>query len=374
MRDLHTKALRYETLIGCAPQPNGDSSGCNPAPIAEVWRPPADSPAKVSARMAASSSRSQPIEKAISQIPCEIYFPKPQIPPVCALAFAGSTRRMNLWRNLPMTRACVSMLFPRAKPRAWAGRGAVRNCFTTDEEFNLQIDGHTRFIEGWDEVLIGMLAQTDSHPNPSLPPIQRALCRESRFLREVLTQSMFLIFAKTAHGTNSPPYLKNPESLSHPVPARSLAGGFYFTLGAHCREVPYDPSIYFSDENSMAVRSFTHGYDLFHPHRHILWHHYGRESAPRHWADHTEEARRSGAVQHFWWLREWRSVLQHQQLFGQADYGIAIRHGFGNQRSVGRFRKIRRVRLPRAQTSFSDTRGSYRLPFLTKMRKVGTSQ
>ena len=105
---------------------------------------------------------------------------------------------------------------------------------------------------------------------------------------------MSLTFGKTAHGTNSPPILKNFESLSHPVPARSLAGGFYFTLGRHCRDVPYDPSIYFSDENSMAVRSFTHGYDLFHPHRHILWHHYGRESAPRHWMDHTEEARRAG--------------------------------------------------------------------------------
>jgi len=40
---------------------------------------------------------------------------------------------------------------------------------------------------------------------------------------------------------------------------------------------PYDPGLYFhGEELSLAVRDFTHGYDLFHPTRDILWHSYSR--------------------------------------------------------------------------------------------------
>jgi len=37
----------------------------------------------------------------------------------------------------------------------------------------------------------------------------------------------------------------------------------------------------------MAVRSYTHGYDLFHPHRTLLWHCYERRYRDRHWDDHA---------------------------------------------------------------------------------------
>ena len=39
----------------------------------------------------------------------------------------------------------------------------------------------------------------------------------------------------------------------------------------------------------MTVRAFTHGYDLFYPHRVILWHEYTRNYRPKHWDDHTAE-------------------------------------------------------------------------------------
>ena len=39
--------------------------------------------------------------------------------------------------------------------------------------------------------------------------------------------------------------------------------------------MPYDPDIYFSwEETTMAVRAFTHGYDLFHPSTVVTWHEY----------------------------------------------------------------------------------------------------
>jgi hypothetical protein len=35
----------------------------------------------------------------------------------------------------------------------------------------------------------------------------------------------------------------------------------------------------------MAVRAYTSGYDLFHPHMVLAWHHYGRNNNKRHWDD-----------------------------------------------------------------------------------------
>jgi hypothetical protein len=207
------------------------------------------------------------------------------------------------------------------------------------EEFTMQMDGHMRFIEGWDDVLTRMLGETDAAkpiltaypahfvPGEELPP-GAALQIQTAHFRENGTLNQY------------PSAIRDAESLSHPVPARFLAGGFFFTRGAHCREVPYDPMLYFSDEISMAVRSYTHGYDLFHPHRHIAWHFYVRKDAPRHWADHSETARKEGTSQHFWWLREWRSQMQHEQLFGLVDHGIKVLQGLGSVRSLADYERF----------------------------------
>ena len=338
MKDLHTKALRYETLIGSASPPTGNLSECNTAPFSRpgvrLRIPPPNFPHNGRIFVQIAAYREKDLTDSLRDL-----FSKAADPSRLRVGICWQhTENESLEEFAKDPRLRIDAIPAcEAKGLGWARNRA--QLLYEDEEFNLQIDGHTRFIEGWDEVLIGMLAETDASkplvttypkgfvPGEPLPPGNPHSINVSYF-RENGTWNQF------------PAALMSPESLSHPLPARSLAGGFYFTLGQHCREVPYDPSIYFSDENSMAVRSFTHGYDLFHPHRHILWHYYSRESAPRHWLDHTEEARRAGAVQHFWWLREWRSVMQHQQLFGQADYGIAIRQGFGDQRSMADFEKF----------------------------------
>ena len=335
MKDLHTKALRYETLAGLAPPLREDSAECSAARISKssvrLRNPSSNFPHNGRIFVQIAAYREADLANSLRDL-----FSK--------AADAARLRVGVCWQRAEDDsleefaedpRLCVDAIPAReAKGLGWARSRAQR--LYEDEEFNLQIDGHTRFIEGWDEVLIRMLAEADA-PKPILTTYPKSFVPGEPLPPGSPYSINVSYFRENGTWNQFPAILKNFESLSHPVPSRSLAGGFYFTLGRHCREVPYDPSIYFSDENSMAVRSFTHGYDLFHPHRHILWHHYGREAAPRHWMDNTEEARRAGAAQHFWWLREWRSVLQHQQLFGQADYGIAVRHGFGNQRSLADF-------------------------------------
>ena len=51
-----------------------------------------------------------------------------------------------------------------------------------------------------------------------------------------------------------------------------VAAGFIFTLGRICREVEYDPGLYFAGEEvALAARAYTHGYDFFYPIENVIW-------------------------------------------------------------------------------------------------------
>jgi len=139
-------------------------------------------------------------------------------------------------------------------------------------------------------------------------------------------------FADTGLIMLRPSPIEDAQSLFCPLPARFASGHFLFTLGRHCEECPYDPQLYFGgDDISLSIRSFTHGYDLFHPHVSVLWHEYVRERKPKHWQDHTAEKLPAGSTP--WQERErvsrrrLRSLLLNDAL-GE-DLGV---YGFGDVR------------------------------------------
>jgi hypothetical protein len=79
------------------------------------------------------------------------------------------------------------------------------------------------------------------------------------------------------------------KDMTQPVPSRFLSAHFIFTIGKWCQEVPYDPELYFhGEEISLAARSYTWGYDLFHPHKVIAWHEYTRKGRTKQWDDDKE--------------------------------------------------------------------------------------
>ena len=55
----------------------------------------------------------------------------------------------------------------------------------------------------------------------------------------------------------------------------------------------------------MCVRAWTHGYDLFMPHRTVLWHEYSRRGRVCHWDDHSD-----------WGHRHGRAIDQYRRQFG----------------------------------------------------------
>ena len=81
-----------------------------------------------------------------------------------------------------------------------------------------------------------------------------------------------------------------------------MSAHFLFAPGKFVEDVPYDPELYFhGEEISLALRAFTHGYDLFHPSQHILWHFYSRAEHAKHWSDHQRgSSDQRASARHGW--------------------------------------------------------------------------
>ena len=157
------------------------------------------------------------------------------------------------------------------------------------EEFTLQIDSHHRFAKGWDTELTEMLEklQDEGYEKPILtsyagmysPKDNKKINQEPfRMVGKKFTPSGTILFY--------PEYIHNYKELTEPLPARFVSGHFFFTIGKHCEEYKYDPNLYFAgDEISLSIRSWTLGYDIFHPHKTLVWHEYTREGRVKHWDD-----------------------------------------------------------------------------------------
>jgi hypothetical protein len=82
------------------------------------------------------------------------------------------------------------------------------------------------------------------------------------------------------HGTIfiRPGLLHGWQDMTEPPMSRFLSGHFCFARSEWAKEIKHDTDIYFSGEElNLTVRSYTHGYDLFHPHKLVVWHSTMRE-------------------------------------------------------------------------------------------------
>lgn len=217
----------------------------------------------------------------------------------------------------------------------WA-RNQIQTMCYDGETYTLQIDSHHRFVKNWDEKLINMIqtlqSQRYSKPlvtsympnfNPDNDPAER------------VHQTWIMNFDRfTPEGVVF--FLPSPAMSSDPIPARFFSAHFAFTVGIMCNEVPHDPEFYFhGEEISIAVRAYTHGYDLFHPNEVILWHEYTRHYRTKHWLDHEK-----------WWKLNVSSLKRNRILLGMEkgniDFGI---YGLGTTRSLQEYESYAGIRF-----------------------------
>ena len=168
------------------------------------------------------------------------------------------------------------MPYEQAKGLAYA-RSVINEKLLTDQEFVLQLDSHHRFTENWDETLLSWYQQLkeDGHNplicgylpyyNPFNDPADRV--QEPWYSEAASFYPHGTIFIRPTG------FYTDYRQFDKPVPARFISGHFCFGPNKWAKEIRHDPDIFFAGEElNLSVRSFTHGYDLFHPHRVVIWH------------------------------------------------------------------------------------------------------
>lgn len=224
-----------------------------------------------------------------------------------------------------------------ARGPCWAR--ALAMSFYDGEDWFFQIDSHMAFEPHWDDRLIAQAQQlslgragvaVSSYPNPFVFEEGEVRLRPatSRVLAHVVKPGAAF---ETDHLVL--PFEAHPVDSDLPVAGFHLGAGCLFASGQIAQCIPYDPSFYFhGEEQGLALRLFTHGWDIFHMPELPVYHLYnnaesGAPRRPLHW-DAAHEAQRSLS----WWTLEQRS---RARLTALAEGEIRGAFGLGTVRTVG---------------------------------------
>lgn len=143
-----------------------------------------------------------------------------------------------------------------------------------NEEYFLQVDSHTYFEKNWDENLINQyetLLKKSQKPIISTYPygfnidengnvvFKKPSGKSVLVLRPkeecILSQDSFVLQFRAQHITSD-----------EAITGCHIAAGFLFAKGDFIEEIPYDPYLYFhGEEQSLALRAYTKGWDIYHP-------------------------------------------------------------------------------------------------------------
>jgi glycosyltransferase involved in cell wall biosynthesis len=223
-----------------------------------------------------------------------------------------------------------NVLYSESKGACWA-RNLLQQRYS-GETYTLQIDSHMRFTPNWDVEMIKMIKQLQKkgHKKPLLTGYVSSFDPDNdpegrvqepwrmSFDRFIPESPIFFL----------PEVIPNWKSLTEPVPSRFYSAHFCFTLGQFAYEVQHDKNYYFhGEEISVGVRAFTHGYDLFHIHKVLIWHEYTRKNRIKSWDDDK-----------VWHEKNNKSHLRNKKLFSMdgevynpEEFGI---YGFGTERTL----------------------------------------
>jgi hypothetical protein len=219
--------------------------------------------------------------------------------------------------------------YQESKGVCWA-RNQVQQMYK-NEKYTLQIDSHMRFEKNWDIGFIKMIEdlQEKGYKKPlltgyvsSFDPDNDPAARINEPWRLVFDR-----FIPEGAVFFLPETIPDWQNMTEPVPARFYSAHFCFTLGEFAKEVQHNPEYYFhGEEISIAVRAYTHGYDLFHPHKVLIWHEYTRKGRTKQWDDDPR-----------WVDKNNKSHLTNRKLFGmdgETQEGHDGPYGFGKERTL----------------------------------------
>ena len=203
------------------------------------------------------------------------------------------------------------------------------------EKYTMQIDSHMRFAPNWDEEMINMIKQLQKkgYKKPLLTGYVSSFDPDNEPQGRVQEpwRMTFDRFIPEGAVFFLPETIPNWQEMTEPVTSRFYSAHYCFTLGEFSIEVQHDPEYYFhGEEISIAARAYTWGYDLFHPHKVLIWHEYTRKGRTKQWDDDKQ-----------WVDRNNRCHKKNRALFGM-DNEPPMEHdkfGFGPYRTLRDYEK-----------------------------------
>ncbi|CAN7379706.1 methyltransferase domain-containing protein [Pseudoduganella sp. LjRoot289] len=218
-----------------------------------------------------------------------------------------------------------------SKGACWA-RAQVQTLWQ-GEDYYLQVDSHMRFVAGWDDVLIAMLAQCDS-ARPLLSTYPLAFTPPDTYGADGVVTIHPKEFDETGVLAQRSEIASMKDAPPSPQRNAHIGAGLIFAAGRVVAEVPYDPYLYFEGEEiTLAARLWTSGWDIFVPNAVVAYHDYGRRpERPRHWKDQSDW---DVLNQHA--RKRVRHLLGIERSREGADLVDIERHGLGTVRSLAEY-------------------------------------
>lgn len=245
----------------------------------------------------------------------------------------------DIWDNLDEYKndkrfKILDINYKDSKGACWA-RNELQKQYD-NEEYTLQIDSHMRFIENWDEELISMYKKLvkKGHKKPLITSYASSFepTNDPDGRINVPWKMNFDRFFPEGPAFFIPASIDEYLELDGPVLGRFYSAHYAFAGGSFAKEVQHDPGLYFhGEEITIAVRAYTWGYDIFHPHRVFLWHEYIRNNKKKQWDDDPIWVSRN-IESH----RRTRQLLEMDGEVRDIDFGP---YGLGNVRTLDDFIK-----------------------------------
>lgn len=183
----------------------------------------------------------------------------------------------------------------------WARNIAFSLC--DDEDFLLQIDSHMLFEQDWDQTLIQQytdLRVRSKKPIISTYPYGFSFDEQNNPVFKKQSEKYALVLrphpdTPLEEESAVLRFRAQHQQTDIPVLGCHVAAGFIFTSSTFVEEVPYDPFLYFhGEEQSLAIRAYTRGWDIYHPNVIPLYHYYKKSDTAyttHHWHENIESQR-----------------------------------------------------------------------------------
>ena len=176
----------------------------------------------------------------------------------------------------------------------WA-RKMAHGFWHEDDQWYLQIDSHMRFIQDWDYHLLNLISRCDSKKPvltqrcfPYYPEKEGSPVKDldgSTFMHGKKFRDNGVLVLSAGHVNSKKDKIRNP------FPQAFISGHFMFARSKLIKEMPYDQEIAVistGDEPILGMKAWTRGWDIFVPHKPVLYHHFYREQSPKMHEDHKK--------------------------------------------------------------------------------------